>query len=126
MNATIVASGGGKRLTLGELDLAGVEKWVDHKKAQVLGERPQGGVGWRRGRKELGPPGGGGGEGGAKVFSSLGSTEAEKEGIAWGLGQIYASGREQQGRYKRPTIQWGGDHGMCLFDQTSWVQKDGP
>jgi hypothetical protein len=39
VNATIVAAGGGKRLTLGELDLAGVEKWVDHKKAQVRGDR---------------------------------------------------------------------------------------
>jgi hypothetical protein len=35
VNAAIVATNAGTRLTLGELDADGVEAWVDHKKAQV-------------------------------------------------------------------------------------------
>lgn len=34
VNATVAQSSGG-RLTLGELDTEGVERWVDQKKAQV-------------------------------------------------------------------------------------------
>ena len=33
VNATVAQNG--SRLTLGELDTEGVERWVDHKKAQV-------------------------------------------------------------------------------------------